>query len=162
NSLAQVLLKLTAPGAPDLYQGTELWDLSLVDPDNRRPVDFARRRAALAALEAEANSEARLARCERDWREGQEKLLLIRCALACRARHQPLCAGGDYLPIEVAGARAGHLVAYLRRGPDATVLVAVPRLVAALHAGRDMPDWRDTVLELPERSTWRDAFTGRR
>jgi (1->4)-alpha-D-glucan 1-alpha-D-glucosylmutase len=121
-SLAQLLLKLTAPGVPDTYQGAELWDLSLADPDNRRPVDFERRRRLLGEL-AGASCEEILARSE----EGLPKLFVLQRALALRKR-RPECFGpaASYNPLEVTGADADSLVAFAR-GPG--VVVVVPRLV---------------------------------
>ncbi|HYL06674.1 MAG TPA: malto-oligosyltrehalose synthase [Thermoanaerobaculia bacterium] len=137
NSLAQTLLKLTAPGVPDLYQGCELWTASLVDPDNRRPVDYALRRRLLAGLE-DGSPEEVLAGME----EGLPKLWLVRQALHLR-RRRPLCfgPGADYRPLAVSGARAVHAVAFCRAGE---VAVVVPRLVLGL-AG----DWGDASVELP-------------
>jgi (1->4)-alpha-D-glucan 1-alpha-D-glucosylmutase len=146
-SLSQTLLKLTAPGVPDLYQGTELWDLSLVDPDNRRPVDYAVRRRLLAELDALAP--------ERIWAridEGLPKLWVIRQALALRRRRPRLFgAAGEYAPLRVRGAKAGHAVAFGRGGGAITV---VPRLVLGLGG-----DWEGTVLELPA-GGWRNELTG--
>jgi (1->4)-alpha-D-glucan 1-alpha-D-glucosylmutase len=137
NSLAQMLLALTAPGVPDLYQGCELWCLSLVDPDNRRPVDYALRRRLLARLPG-ASPEEVLAGMD----EGLPKLWLVRQALHLR-RRRPHCfgPGAGYRPLPVSGARAAHAVAFCRGGE---VAVAVPRLVLGL-AG----DWGDTTIELP-------------
>jgi malto-oligosyltrehalose synthase len=113
NSLAQTLLRLTVPGVPDLFQGTELWDLSLVDPDNRRPVDFARREKLLGTA---------------SWRNGAIKQALIVQALGLRQVLPDLFAKGSYEPVVARGPLADHVVAFLRRhGPDA-LLVAVPRL----------------------------------
>ncbi len=145
NALAQTLVKLTAPGVPDLYQGTELWDLSLVDPDNRRPVDFARRRDLLAAL-ADLPPEDILARAD----EGLPKLWLIRQALALRAR-RPAAFDGTYEPLVARGARAEHVVAFIRAGEIATV---VPRWPLRLGG-----DWRDTHVTLPP-GPWRHELTG--
>jgi (1->4)-alpha-D-glucan 1-alpha-D-glucosylmutase len=149
NALAQTLIKLTAPGIPDLYQGTELWDLSLVDPDNRRSVDFGRRKALLAQLDR--------MRPEEIWDrrdEGLPKLWLIRQTLAFRRDH-PECFDADatYDPVPVHGRYRGHLVAF-RRGQQ--VVTVVPRLTWALH-GR----WEDTAIELGDRSrVWRNLLTG--
>ena len=147
NGLAQTLAKLMAPGVPDLYQGTELWDLSLVDPDNRWPVDFAARRRLLAELDREA--------VESIWKradEGLPKLWLIRRALALRARCPQLFGPeADYTPIAARGARREHVVAFARGG---RIVTAFPRLVLRLGG-----DWRDTRLELPPRR-WRNQLTG--
>ena len=147
NALAQTLLKLTAPGVPDLYQGTELWDLSLVDPDNRRPVDYELRRRLLSELEG-ATPEQLWARVE----EGLPKLWLIRQALTWR-RRQPELFGpqGDYQPLLAKGGRAAHVVAFARGNAVVTV---VPRLVLGLNG-----DWGDTTLELPA-GAWRNELTG--
>jgi (1->4)-alpha-D-glucan 1-alpha-D-glucosylmutase len=147
NSLAQTLLKCTAPGVPDFYQGTELWELSLVDPDNRRPVDYGLRRQRLDALEG-ATPEEIWARID----EGLPKLWVIRQALALRHR-QPELFGpqGGYQPLVAQGARAAHVVAFTRGGGAVTI---VPRLVLGLHG-----DWADTVIELPT-GRWRNQLTG--
>jgi (1->4)-alpha-D-glucan 1-alpha-D-glucosylmutase len=147
NSLAQTLIKLTAPGVPDLYQGTELWDFSLVDPDNRRPVDFALRRRL---LEETRGLSAEVAWARRD--EGVPKLWLIQRALALRAQRPELFdASGGYEPLAAAGARAAHVVAFCRGGEVATV---APRLVWQLGG-----DWADTTLALPP-GLWLNELTG--
>ena len=138
NALAAQLVKLTAPGVPDIYQGTELWDLSLVDPDNRRPVDYDRRRALLAELEGMSRADAW---ARRD--EGLPKLLVTRDALHLRRRLPDLFAHGAYEPLAVTGAAAAHVVAFERGGRVATI---VPRLPITLaRAG----GWRDTAVDLP-------------
>jgi len=146
-SLAQMLLKLTAPGVPDVYQGTELWDTSLVDPDNRRAVDYALRRRLLAEtrdLDAAAVWERRA--------DGAPKLWLLQRTLALRrARAAAFGSAGEYVPLAAAGERDAHVVAYTRGGE---VAVVVPRLVMRLGG-----DWRDTTVALPP-GRWRDAFTG--
>ncbi len=127
NSLAQLTLKLTLPGVPDIYQGTELFDVSLVDPDNRRPVDFAARRQLLDEA-AEISGEAALAR----WREGLPKLWLMHRLIALRRKFSDLFATGAYEPVAVEGPAAAYVVAFARRAEAAQVVVAVPRLVLAL------------------------------
>jgi (1->4)-alpha-D-glucan 1-alpha-D-glucosylmutase len=147
--LAQTLIKLTAPGIPDLYQGTELWDLSLVDPDNRRPVDYAQRRALLAALTG-ATPERIWARID----EGLPKLWTIRQALALRRRRPEwFGAGGEYRPIAATGARAAHVVAFARAQRAVTV---VPRLVMGLAAG-----WANSTIEIPA-GRWHNWLTDER
>jgi (1->4)-alpha-D-glucan 1-alpha-D-glucosylmutase len=152
NSLALKLLCLTAPGVPDLYQGSELWDLSLVDPDNRRPVDFERRRILLQELEEldELGGDAAAAAWERR-DEGLPKLLVVSRALRLRSRRPDLFARAAYTPLPACGSRAPHALAFRRGGGAVTV---VPRLVLGL-AG----DWGDTAVELPA-GRWRDVFTG--
>jgi (1->4)-alpha-D-glucan 1-alpha-D-glucosylmutase len=147
NSLAQTLLKLTAPGIPDIYQGTELWDLSLVDPDNRRPVDYAQRERLLADLDR-ATPEQIMARSD----EGLPKLWLIRQTLHLRRRRPELFGPeGSYRPLAVTGERWGHVVAFARGDGVVTV---VPRLVMRLEKR-----WLDTALELPA-GRWRNELTG--
>jgi (1->4)-alpha-D-glucan 1-alpha-D-glucosylmutase len=149
NSLAQTLLKLTAPGVPDLYQGSELWHVALVDPDNRGPVDYEPRRRLLRELK-DASPEAIMRRAG----EGLPKLWLIRQALAVRRRYpEAFAEDGGFEPIMPRGARAEHAVAF-RRG-DAAITIA-PRLVLKLRG-----DWGDTAIELP-RGEWRNDLTGER
>jgi (1->4)-alpha-D-glucan 1-alpha-D-glucosylmutase len=145
NSLAQTLLKLTAPGVPDFYQGNELWDFSLVDPDNRRTVDFALRQR-LAAEAKDLSAEAAWQR--RD--EGLPKLWLIQRTLRLRAR-RPDWFEGNYEPRFALGARANHVIAFSRGGG---IMAIVPRFPLKLKG-----DWLDTTLELP-RGNWRNEFTG--
>jgi (1->4)-alpha-D-glucan 1-alpha-D-glucosylmutase len=138
NALAAQAVKLTAPGVPDVYQGTELWDLSLVDPDNRRPVDYERRRRLLAELDELTPAEVW---ARRD--EGLPKLLVTRDALHLRRRLPEVFAGGSYEPLPVTGAAADHVVAFCRGGRVATVVPRLPLTLA--RAG----GWRDTAVELP-------------
>jgi len=148
SALALVLLKLTAPGVPDLYQGSELWDLSLVDPDNRRPVDFDLRRRLLSESD-QLTPEQIMARA----REGMPKLWTVRQALRTRAAH-PKCFGaeGAYSALWATGPKAGSLVAF-RRGED--VITVVPRLLTGVGS------WEGSSLELPPGS-WENQFTGER
>ena len=170
NSLAQTLVRLTAPGVPDLYQGTELWDLSLVDPDNRRPVDYALRSRLLAELRAQAAvdlpglAEQLLERAE----DGRIKLHVVQAALALRRARPELFAEGAYLPLAAQGARAEHVVAFARRRHANDELVSVvPRLCVGLAGGEERPPvgalWGDTVLALPHAApgaTYHDRLTG--
>jgi (1->4)-alpha-D-glucan 1-alpha-D-glucosylmutase len=147
NSLAQTLLKLTAPGIPDIYQGTELWDLSLVDPDNRRPVDYALRRRLLGALERATPKEI-MARND----EGLPKLWVIRQTLRLRRRRPALFGPeGAYRPLHATGDRSSHVVAFVRGEGAVTV---VPRLVMRLEES-----WLDTTLEFPP-GRWHNELTG--
>ncbi len=146
NSLAQTTLLLTCPGVPDLYQGSELWDLSLVDPDNRRPVDYDLRRRLLEELGAAGAGEA-MARAD----EGAPKLWLISRLLGARRARPELFDGTPYQPLATSGAKARHVVAYSRE----KLVVVVPRLVVGLGG-----DWADTSLELPA-GKWSDVLTGK-
>jgi (1->4)-alpha-D-glucan 1-alpha-D-glucosylmutase len=170
NSLSQTLVKITAPGVPDTYQGTELWDLSLVDPDNRRPVDYARRHRLLAELQASmAEDRGALIRELLTTRsDGRIKLYVTALALTCRRSHPGLFAAGDYLPASVAGAKRQHVFGFVRAHGGHSAIVAVPRLVTGLlqeaHEAPVGPAvWHDTQLLLPgvaPRQTWSNVFTG--
>jgi (1->4)-alpha-D-glucan 1-alpha-D-glucosylmutase len=151
SSLAQTLIRCTATGVPDTYQGSELWDLSLVDPDNRRPVDYELRRRLLADLEAGLASKEVLARMD----EGLPKLWVLHRALGLRRRRPEVFAEGDYLPLAARGERAAHAVAFARGGRAVTV---APRLVIGLGGGLK-GDWKDTVLDLPP-GAWTNELTG--
>jgi len=136
NSLVQITLKTTMPGVPDFYQGTEYWDLSMVDPDNRRPVDFDRRRECLARLGA--NPDWRELR-ER-WSDGGIKLALTRALLALRTELAPVFTHGDYRPLAVTGPDAGRVVAFARTaGSDSIVVVATRHFARLADGGRGWP-----------------------
>ena len=167
NSLAQVVLKAACPGVPDLYQGCETWSLSLVDPDNRRAVDFPRLEATLADLDAGAPDAAALFRA---WPNGRVKHWVTAAALRLRRAHPRLFAEGAYVPVPAAGRRARHLCCFLRHaGPD-WVLAVVPRFPARLtgadRTGRAEPPlgavWEGTRLSLPPDAptTWHSVLTG--
>jgi (1->4)-alpha-D-glucan 1-alpha-D-glucosylmutase len=155
-SLAQLVIKATAPGVPDIYQGCDLWDFSLVDPDNRRPPDWPRRQALLAEI-ADATTEA----LQPEWRDGREKLFVTRRLLQLRCEHPALFAEGDYQPLYGEGGRGDdHLCAFARRYGETTLVVAAPRLVFRLHQGGERPIWGATVLPLPQGGDWHDVFGG--
>src|SRR5262249_14162978 len=134
-SLALVLLKLTAPGVPDIYQGTDLWDLSLVDPDNRRPVDFETRRQLLSGLDRLCPDHI-LAKSH----AGLPKLWTIRQALRTRNAH-PTPFEGRYEALWASGPKASHVIAF-QRGDEAITIV--PRLLVTLNG------WDGTVIEIPD------------
>jgi (1->4)-alpha-D-glucan 1-alpha-D-glucosylmutase len=167
NSLSQVVLKIASPGVPDFYQGTELWDLSLVDPDNRRPVDFEVRRRYLEELRASSLSPVELARSlYGSWQDGRIKLFLTYGALQARKSLPGAFAGGRYVPLQPEGSRAGNLCAFARTGGAGELAVVVaPRLVAGLlDGGRLRADkFEGTTVPVPglrPGATLRDAFTG--
>src|SRR5262249_24245587 len=176
NSLAQTLLKLVAPGIPDFYQGTELWELSLVDPDNRRPVDFAARRTLLDALRARvpaddaatADLTALCAELLAHWPDGRVKLYLTHRALTLRRRLPAVFAIGDYRPLAPVGTHAEHVMALARVAERDAVIAAVPRLTARLAGltGRfplGETVWEHTWIPLADGvpdGTYRDRFTG--
>jgi (1->4)-alpha-D-glucan 1-alpha-D-glucosylmutase len=130
NSLSQITLKATMPGVPDFYQGTEFWDLSLVDPDNRRPVDFAERAAVLAAIETPD-----WASLARHWPDGHIKLAWTRHLLKLRTELADVFAHGDYRPIEITGAHRDHVIAFARRRGRHAAIVAVAKSFAAFSQG---------------------------
>jgi (1->4)-alpha-D-glucan 1-alpha-D-glucosylmutase len=156
NSLSQLVLKLTVPGVPDIYQGGELWDFSLVDPDNRRPVDWHARRALLDEI-----ARASVADLARDWQDGREKLFCVRRLMELRRSHPELFAEGDYQPIEVDGERSNHLCAFARNYADKAVISVVPRLIHQLYRGdAGAADWGATEICLPPGREWQNVFTG--
>jgi (1->4)-alpha-D-glucan 1-alpha-D-glucosylmutase len=147
SSLSQTLIKCTAPGVPDIYQGAELWDLSLVDPDNRRPVDFKHRQQLLDEVHRLSCAEILKRHAE-----GLPKLFLLRRALAMRRRcAEAFGPQGSYLPLAADGELARHLVAFMRGGRAITL---APRLAVGLGGA-----WQGAGVELPP-GIWEDAFSG--
>jgi len=167
NSLSQLVIKITAPGVPDFYQGTEFWDLNVVDPDNRRRVDYEARRRVLAGLHpcsGRAASPEALADLVEQRADGRVKMYAMNRALSARAALRDAFEVGDYTPLEASGARRESLFAFARGG---RAITCVPRLVAALTPDAAPPlgaaVWFDTRVELPEplrRRRYRDVFTG--
>jgi (1->4)-alpha-D-glucan 1-alpha-D-glucosylmutase len=160
NALSQSLLKITVPGVPDFYQGCDLWDLSLVDPDNRRPVDYAHRQALLEQLhqrvqEPGAERLALVRELVEHRRDGRIKLYTIWQGLTLRRAHPSIFLEGAYEPLEVIGSKREHLCAFARVHAAGTLLVLVPRLLTRLLPdGREVPVgaavWQDTHVVLPE------------
>ena len=153
NSLAQLAIKICAPGVPDFYQGSELWDFTLVDPDNRRPVDYARRIQLLADLDAECARDGRADVAARLLESRSDRLKLFATTMLLRARQQAceVFTNGDYNPVDVQGSRRNHVFAFARCAGDRRVIVAVPRLVATITPHADVPPvgeraWGDTQL----------------
>lgn len=172
NGLSQVVLKHVCPGVPDTYQGTELWDDSLVDPDNRRPVDFDRRRRHLARLR-EANDPGTTPELAADllarWPDGAIKLHVVHTLLQMRRRMPAVFRAGSYLPLDTEGRYADSLVALARAFEDRWLVAAVPRLTVRLRTdaaswplGEDV--WAKTRAALPENAPveWRNVLTGER
>jgi (1->4)-alpha-D-glucan 1-alpha-D-glucosylmutase len=168
NGLAQVLLKLTSPGVPDLYQGCELWDLRLVDPDNRGPVDFAWRARLLEKIEAQVQENDGNFRKDllEKWQDGRPKLYLTWKVLNFRRRYRTPFLNGSFQPLEIIGKRAKNLVAYARHYKNQWTLILVPRFLANAGAPMSwdqMPRfWRDTTISLPAKSpvTWQNVLSG--
>jgi (1->4)-alpha-D-glucan 1-alpha-D-glucosylmutase len=171
-ALSRVVLHLAAPGTPDLYQGDELWSFALVDPDNRRPVDYALRERLLGEIEriAEGGGEERALRAlVAAPEDGRIKLHVTRAVLQARRRFVESFAGGAYRALDASGSRARHVVAFARGDGVQQVVVIVPRFVLALGAGEGAPvgheTWGETHVVVPARGTsdsrWRCAISGR-
>ena len=155
NSLSQTLLKLSSPGVPDIYQGCEIWDLSLVDPDNRRPVDYARRREMLDSL-GKATPEELLG----NWRDGRIKMFLTQRLLTFRREQPELFAKGNYTPLNLIGEFAESCVAFVRAYEEKSIIVLAPRLTARVGFPPIGEAWRDTAVQLASSvGEGRDLFT---
>jgi len=156
NSLSQTVLKCTVPGIPDFYQGSETWDLRLVDPDNRRPVDYDSLRKTLSALNG-ANPTELLAH----WKDGHIKLFLIQKLLRLRASHRALFQSGEFIPLAAVGWQASSCLAFSRIINDEILIVMVARLTQKIGFPPTGKRWADTKITLPsnQRCTLVDAFT---
>jgi (1->4)-alpha-D-glucan 1-alpha-D-glucosylmutase len=159
NSLSQILLKMTCPGVPDFYQGTELWDLSLVDPDNRRPVDYSRRMALLQEVKEKDNLDFLKMAAEHK-NDGRMKFFLISKVLEARRKYEDLFLRGEYIPLEVRGELNEYVIAFARKWGQVWSITAVPRfswLFAQRQAG-----WQDAFLSMPPEAPpqWQNALTG--
>jgi (1->4)-alpha-D-glucan 1-alpha-D-glucosylmutase len=152
NSLTQVALKLTSPGVPDIYQGNEIWDYSLVDPDNRRPVDYKQRREMLAGLPAAAPDELM-----RNWPDGRIKMFLTQRVLQFRREHTDLFHLGEYLPLTANGTFAECCVGFGRELTDKWIVVIAPRLSSRVGFPPVGERWKDTSIELPETLSLKNA-----
>jgi (1->4)-alpha-D-glucan 1-alpha-D-glucosylmutase len=171
NSLSQTALKMFSPGVPDFYQGTELWDFSLVDPDNRRPVDYGKRRAMLAAIRGEFDSDAGglCSRLLQSYEDGRVKMFLTWRGLEARRKYPGLFLDGGYRPLETRGRHAENVVAFERgeAGGRVRAVTVVPRFLTGLVHDGAMPlgkkTWEDTAIVLPEAGPrrWRNGLTGR-
>jgi (1->4)-alpha-D-glucan 1-alpha-D-glucosylmutase len=172
-ALAQLQLKLACPGVTDLYQGTELWSYTLVDPDNRGAVDYRLRRNLLAEIKglgdlAGAELTAAVRKLVETMQDGRIKLYVTSRGLTFRRAHGPLFLDGAYAPLEATGAKAAHVCAFARTRGDEAVLVAVPRLVVGLTGGEERAPlgdtvWQDTRLLLPPGEAgrqYRNLYTG--
>lgn len=167
NSLSQLLLKVCSPGVPDFYQGTELWNFSLVDPDNRRPVDFEQRRENLHQLlekeEAELSSLA--SDLLANWKDGRIKLFVTHRCLSFRRREETLFAEGSYQPLTVKGEHADSICAFVRQVRNKSMIVVAPRWWTRIASPDDLRTseecWKDTRILLPGHipEQWRDVLT---
>jgi (1->4)-alpha-D-glucan 1-alpha-D-glucosylmutase len=169
NSLSQTLLKITSPGLPDFYQGTELWTFTLVDPDNRTPVDYGLRMKLLEeinALESSMGVETLADDLVGTKEDGRIKLYITYKALNFRRKNRELYSGGEYVPLHVSGEHAEQVIAFGYFGPDAAAITVVPRLIAGLASSGEAPIgdiWEDTLIHLPsDRAVprYRHIYTG--
>jgi len=167
NSLTQTTLKLTCPGIPDFYQGTELWDLSLVDPDNRRPVDYELRRNLLQEIRHKSQDlPSLITELLHHRKDGRVKLFLIQTLLALRHRTREVFDQGEYLPLTVSGTQRNHLTSFARRRGNRFVVVMTPRNLVPLIRDDQLPlgpsAWKSAYLVVPSdlRGTWKNVFTG--
>jgi (1->4)-alpha-D-glucan 1-alpha-D-glucosylmutase len=168
NSLAQTLLKIASPGVPDFYQGTELWDFSLVDPDNRRPVDFGKRMKLLEELKQREIEDcpALVQDLLTRWVDGKIKLYVAYKGLSFRRSHRSLFEEGSYLPIDVSDGARDHICAFARQKGETRALVVVPRLITKLLRAERPPvgeeTWGSSALVLPEDAPdrWINVLTG--
>jgi (1->4)-alpha-D-glucan 1-alpha-D-glucosylmutase len=168
NSLSQVLLKIASPGVPDFYQGTELWDFSLVDPDNRRPVDFHQRAQLLHDLKLKAKKApgSLIQELLPNWQNGAVKLYTTYQALNFRRAHPDLFLRGDYIPIIAQGPQSRQVVAFARRQENSWAVVAAARfftrIIPAAAPGFDPEVWQQSCLSLPDDAPqeWLNIFTG--
>ena len=166
NCLAQTLIKIISPGIPDFYQGSEVWDLRLVDPDNRQPVDFSKRVSMLAALKQSKPGPWLASELAGHWEDGRIKLYAIWKALEFRRGRPELFAKGDFVELEASGPCAEYILAILRRHKREWVLLVAPRWLSRAKEGRtgaaaDL-DWRKAIIQLPDSapSSWNSIFTG--
>ncbi|MBD2257101.1 malto-oligosyltrehalose synthase [Pseudanabaena sp. FACHB-2040] len=167
NSLSQTLLKVVSPGVPDFYQGTELWDLSLVDPDNRRPVQYEERLSFLQEIKrrSQTGMESLLSDLQATRHDGRMKLFLITRILEARRQYLPVFEQGDYLPLQVEGTHAGNIMAFARSYEGRCAIAVAPRFLTSLieHDQEPLGEavWGDTALVIPDtlRGQWRETIT---
>jgi (1->4)-alpha-D-glucan 1-alpha-D-glucosylmutase len=170
HSLGQAILKIASPGVPDMYQGAELWDLSVVDPDNRRPVDFTLRLQYLLEMESVAPDELKeyIKSLLKTKSDGRIKLYVISKALQTRTAYKDVFRYGTYIPLRVTGSNRNHIIAFARVYESHGCIVVVPRWISLLCNGTEFPIgesvWKDTAVEVPRGmgGEWSDIFTDKR
>jgi (1->4)-alpha-D-glucan 1-alpha-D-glucosylmutase len=163
NSLSQTLIKIASPGVPDFYQGTELWDLSLVDPDNRRPLDFIKRQRFLE--EVQNLDPSGVQGILDNFDDGKVKIYLINRALEIRRKNRDLFQNGAYIPLKVKGTLSTNLIAFCRRNKTSCAVIVAPRFITRLTKMKRLPlgdVWNDTSVCLPQgvSKVWKENFTG--
>lgn len=173
NGISQTVLKLTLPGVPDIYQGSELWNYAMVDPDNRRAVDFGRRIRMLEALDRDvpAGAEAdrtKLSELLQNWQDARVKLLIVSRLLNLRRSLPELFERGAYVPLQPSGEKAQHICAFARRLGEKSVVAVAPRQFTGIAPPQEPPgraDWADTAIALADgidSAEWTDVITGAR
>src|SRR6185437_3123196 len=167
NSLGQMLLKLCSPGVPDTYQGNEVWEFSLVDPDNRRVVDYESRKRMLCGIQRAAKADLGKLTSElsEHMQDGRIKMYVLWQALHAHQRFADIFQNGRYLAVDVFGQHANNLVAFGRVHANSSIVVAVPRLSARLLQNRlELPVgeavWHNTAISVPHKGTWHNLLTG--
>jgi len=162
NSLSQTLIKIFSPGVPDFYQGTELWDLNLVDPDNRRPIDFDKRQKFLKKIQN--MKPAKVQELLNNFEDGQVKIFEIYKALGARNRNKDVFQDGDYIPLKVKGALRHHIIAFCRKKQTRWAVIVAPRFLVNVAVNQlPLGDvWMDTFVCLPRDApkNWKETFTG--
>ena len=159
NSLSQMLVKIASPGVPDFYQGSEMWDLSLVDPDNRRPVDYGKRSRLLQEIQSQWQSDpaALVTDLTNNWEDGRLKLFLAFRGLAVRKEFADVFADGDYVPLKVTGNYADNVIAFARRQGEKVLVAIAPRFFTSLTPAGELPCgkgiWKDTAITLEDAET---------
>ncbi|MFH1327567.1 MAG: malto-oligosyltrehalose synthase, partial [Candidatus Bathyarchaeota archaeon] len=167
NSLSQILLKIASPGIPDFYQGTELWDLNLVDPDNRRNVDFEKRLRSLNDVLAISGKKLEMEKLLQNFEDGLVKLYETRRLLGVRRSSRKLFEEGDYIPIRVKGKYRKKIIAFCRKRNEEWAIIVAPRFLTSLIKLGEYPlgvkVWKNTQLLLPKNSPalWEEIFTQR-
>lgn len=170
NSLSQTLIKITSPGLPDFYQGTELWDFSLVDPDNRRPVDYQKRIEFIKEIKTRSQKDilSLIEELKQTPEDGRIKLFLTTQALVIRQQYLEVYQQGTYIPLEVTGDYAEHILAFGRTYGQTITITVVPRFLTSLVEPKQFPlgnnIWKDTAIKLPEDWTndWKEMITNQR
>ncbi len=161
NSLSQLVVKVGSPGVPDFYQGSELWDLRLVDPDNRQPIDFELRHSFVKAIQSHPDE---IAASLSSWKDGGLKLRVMRAALACRKKYAELFLNGKFHPVAVRGLHAESVFAFARSLGNLWALIVVPRITSRVSRAPAMPlgskAWKDTQLVVPADAptNWKDVI----
>ncbi|CAD5940047.1 Maltooligosyl trehalose synthase [Planktothrix tepida] len=167
NSLSQTLIKITSPGLPDFYQGTELWDLSLVDPDNRRPVNYQKRMQFLEEIKRRSQEDtlSLIEELKASPEDGRMKLFLIYQGLIVRKQYLEVYQQGTYIPLEITGDYAEHILAFARTYGQQIIITVVPQFLTNLVEPQQFPlgenIWKDTAIEIPEdwETDWKNTLT---